>query len=118
MQIVKYAGASGDYNRIHIDEVFARKSSLKGVIAHGMLSMGMVGSYLEEIAGEAYEVKKFKVRFQTMVRPDDEILFKIVEIEQLAFDIQVQFVVKNQNDEIIVSGDAILQSVNTDEKVR
>lgn len=118
VQIVKYAGASGDFNRIHIDEVFASKSSLNGVIAHGMLSMGIVGSYLDKIAGADYDVKNFKVRFQMMVRPEDEIFVQIIEIEQLECDIQLQFVVKNQDDEVIVSGNAILKAVNTDEKVR
>ena len=45
-QLVNYASASGDYNLLHYDELFAKNSGLKGCIAHGMLQMAMVGSYL------------------------------------------------------------------------
>src|ERR1700694_4733974 len=45
-QLVKYAGASGDYNLIHTDDETARTVGLEGVIAHGMLSMAFLGEYL------------------------------------------------------------------------
>src|ERR1700694_5319275 len=46
MQLVKYAGASGDYNLIHTDDETARTVGLEGVIAHGMLSMAFLGEDL------------------------------------------------------------------------
>src|SRR4029077_13301594 len=51
VQLVKYAGASGDYNLIHTDDETARTVGLDGVIAHGMLSMAFLGEYLCWLAG-------------------------------------------------------------------
>jgi acyl dehydratase len=70
VQLVKYAGASGDYNLIHTDDETARRVGLDGVIAHGMLSMGFLGEYAAAIAGPR-NVKRLKVRFAAMVRPGD-----------------------------------------------
>src|SRR6184192_4515442 len=51
VQLVRYAGASGDYNLIHTDDETARMVGLDGVIAHGMLSMAFLGEYLCWLAG-------------------------------------------------------------------
>ena len=66
-QLVKYAGASGDYNPIHYDDEAARAGGLDGVIAHGMLSMGFLGQFVETAFG-AGSYKKLEVRFQGMVK--------------------------------------------------
>ncbi len=66
-QLVKYAGASGDYNPIHFDDAAARARGLEGVIAHGMLSMGFLGQFIENTFG-AGNHKRLEVRFQGMVR--------------------------------------------------
>jgi len=51
-QIVQYAGASGDFNALHTDEVYARQvRRLPGVIAHGMLTMGMTGRLVADALG-------------------------------------------------------------------
>src|SRR2546426_6970277 len=70
MQLVKYAGASGDYNLIHTDDETARTVGLDGVIAHGMLSMAFLGAYLCWLAGTD-SVRQLSVRFVEMVRPGD-----------------------------------------------
>jgi acyl dehydratase len=70
LQLVKYAGASGDFNLIHTDDETARSVGLDGVIAHGMLSMGFLGQYLTSLAGPG-SVRRIKVRFSAMVRPGD-----------------------------------------------
>lgn len=67
MQLVKYAGASGDYNSIHYDDEAARAGGLDGVIAHGMLSMGFLGQFVEATFG-AGSYKRLEVRFQGMVK--------------------------------------------------
>jgi acyl dehydratase len=72
VQLVKYAGASGDYNLIHTDDETARQVGLDGVIAHGMLSMGFLGQYAASLAGPQH-VRRVKVRFAAMVRPGDEL---------------------------------------------
>lgn len=70
VQLLKYAGASGDYNLIHTDVETAREMGLGDVIAHGMLSMGFLGQYLTTLAGPE-GVRRLKVRFQAMVRLQD-----------------------------------------------
>ncbi|MFV0285210.1 MAG: MaoC family dehydratase [Demequina sp.] len=60
--LVRYAGASGDFNPIHYNDVFAVEVGLPGVIAHGMLTMGVGASVVEEWAG-AGNVADYQVRF-------------------------------------------------------
>ena len=70
LQLVKYAGASGDYNLIHTDDETARRVGLDGVIAHGMLSMAFLGQYLCWLTGPE-SIRHLAVRFVEMVRPGD-----------------------------------------------
>ncbi len=72
VQLVKYAGASGDFNPIHTVHHVAEQAGLGGVIAHGMLIMGFVGQAITTwIAHDC--LKKFSVRFRGMTRPGDVI---------------------------------------------
>jgi acyl dehydratase len=68
--LVRYAGASGDFNPLHHDELFAREAGLPSVMAHGMLSAGLLGSFLTRWFG-AGSVRRFKVRFRERVWPGD-----------------------------------------------
>jgi acyl dehydratase len=58
-----YADASGDQNPIHQDEAFAKSVGLPDVIAHGMLTMGLVGQYVSDWAGGSSNVKEYSARF-------------------------------------------------------
>ena len=70
-QIVMYAGASGDYNPIHSDEVFATKvAGYPSTFAHGMLTMGMTGKMLTHYVGHG-RLTRFGVRFVSQVWPGD-----------------------------------------------
>lgn len=60
--LVDYANASGDQNPIHQDEAFAKSVGLPDVIAHGMFSMGLAGSYLSELEGSE-SVTEFSAKF-------------------------------------------------------
>ncbi len=60
--LVRYAGASGDFNAIHYNDAFAESVGLPGVIAHGMLTMGIGASVVEEWAG-AGNVADYQARF-------------------------------------------------------
>ena len=73
VQLVKYAGASGDFNPLHTDDMFAQKIGMNGVVAHGMLIMGFLGQYIMELAGTTAEIKQFKMRFGAMTVPGDSI---------------------------------------------
>ena len=70
-QLVMYAGASGDYNPVHTDEVFATKiAGYPTVFAHGMLSMGATGRMLTNWVGDG-RLTKYGVRFVAQVWPGD-----------------------------------------------
>ena len=72
LDLVKYCGASGDFNVIHWNERLARSVGLPGVIAHGMYTMAQAGKFVSEWAGDPGAVTDFGVRFTAMVPvPDD-----------------------------------------------
>jgi acyl dehydratase len=73
LDLVKYAGASGDFNIIHWNERVARSVGLPNVIAHGMYTMAQAGKFVTEWAGDPGAVTDFGVRFSAMVPvPDDD----------------------------------------------
>lgn len=74
VQLVQYAGASGDFNPLHTVEEFAREVGYDGVIAHGMLSMGFLGRYVQALVGGRGRVGRLSVRFQKPVRPGDRLI--------------------------------------------
>ncbi|HLJ98704.1 MAG TPA: MaoC family dehydratase [Streptosporangiaceae bacterium] len=74
LDLVKYAGVSGDFNVIHWNERIARSVGLPNVIAHGMFSMAQAGRYVTDLAGgDPGAVTEFSVRFSSpVVVPDDD----------------------------------------------
>ena len=70
-QIVQYAGASGDYNPLHTDEIYTTKiAGYPSVFAHGMLTMGLTGQAVTALAGTE-NLLRFGVRFTAQVWPGD-----------------------------------------------
>jgi acyl dehydratase len=73
LSLVKYCGASGDFNVIHWNERIARSVGLPNVIAHGMFTMAQAGRYVTDWVGDAGALVEFGVRFSAMVVvPDDD----------------------------------------------
>jgi acyl dehydratase len=71
--LVRYAGASGDFNPIHWNDRFAIRVGLPGVIAHGMYTMALAGQAVLDWAGDPAAVVEYGVRFtKPVVVPDDE----------------------------------------------
>jgi acyl dehydratase len=71
--LVRYAGASGDFNPIHWSDRVATSVGLPGVIAHGMLTMALAGRAVEQWAGGRDRVVEYSVRFsRPVVVPDDD----------------------------------------------
>ncbi len=109
-QIVQYAGASGDYNPVHTDEVFAKEiAKYPSVFAHGMLTMGMTGKAVTNFVGDG-RLTKFGVRFSKQVWPGDTLLTKLTVTEiseedgQHFADIQVE--TTNDKDDVVLTGSA------------
>ena len=97
-QIAKYAGASYDFNPIHHDEEFAKRSLAGGIIAHGMMIMGYLGKCATAYLGTA-QFQRFSSRNVAMTRPGDTLLITgrivnktphgkggTVDIEMTAYD--------------------------------
>ena len=71
---VRYAGASGDFNPIHIDDEFARSVGLPGKILHGLWSMAQVARAQTEAAGGPDKLKRLSVQFRGMGVPEQEVV--------------------------------------------
>jgi acyl dehydratase len=70
----RYAGASGDFNPIHIDEEFARAVGLPGRILHGLWTMAQVARAQTEAAGGPEHLKRLSVQFRGMGLPEQEVV--------------------------------------------
>ena len=84
-QLVKYSGASGDFNPIHTVHHVAEEASLGGVISHGMLVMGLVGRAITDWVGMA-PLRQYGVRFVNITRPGQSITITGMVVEKLEID--------------------------------
>ncbi|MEE4280760.1 MAG: MaoC/PaaZ C-terminal domain-containing protein, partial [Pseudomonadales bacterium] len=103
-QIVQYAGASGDYNPLHTDEIFTVEvAKYPSVFAHGMLTMGMTGAMLTNYVGDG-RLTKYGVRFTSQVWPGDTLnsTATVESIEDGLVNLNVETV--NQDGVKVLSG--------------
>lgn len=102
-QLVRYAGASGDFNPIHTVVPIAEKDGLGGVIAHGMLIMGFAGQAIGTWF-DVQQLKKFSVRFKAITRPGEKIIItgKITNETEETWISQIQAF--NENNEVKLIG--------------
>jgi acyl dehydratase len=70
---VRYAGASGDFNPIHIDDEFAQKVGLPGRILHGLYTMALLARALTDAGGGPHTLQRLDVTFRGMALPEREI---------------------------------------------
>lgn len=107
VQIVKYAGASGDFNPLHYVESLAKKAGFDKLIAQGMLVMGFVGQAVSGWIPNRF-LRGLKVRFVNVTRLGDTIsvIGKIVEIREVGQEVIVTSEVKavDQNGEEKITG--------------
>ena len=73
---VRYAGASGDFNPIHIDEAFAQSVGLPGKILHGLWMMAQVARAQTEAGGGPASLKRLSVQFRGMGLPEQELVVR------------------------------------------
>ncbi len=109
-QLVQYAGASGDYNPLHTDDLFTREvAGYPGVFAHGMLTMGMTGRILTDWVGDG-RLTNYGVRFVNQVWPGDTLTAtaEVTAVNEVDGEIIAEFsiVTVNQNDVPVVTGTA------------
>ena len=109
-QIVQYAGASGDFNPLHTDEVFTTKiAGYPSVFAHGMLSMGLTGTLLTDALGNG-TLRTFGVRFRSQVWPGDTLTATVTITDVTKKDNETVVArdveTVNQKGEVVVSGTA------------
>ena len=88
--LVRYAGASGDFNPIHYHDDFAQSVGLPGVLAHGMLTMGLAVQTVVDFVGDSGKILDYQVRFTKPVLVDAEtgatveVSAKVIEIDEAA----------------------------------
>lgn len=75
LQLIRYAGASGDFNPIHVIQDYAKEAGLPGTITQGMLMMGILGQMVSTWAG-VKSVKNYSVSFKGMGKPGDVLTAK------------------------------------------
>ena len=108
--LVMYAGASGDFNPMHHDEVKAKEAGLPSVFGHGMFSMGLLGTAITNWVGIG-NLKKYKVRFTRQTWPGETLESKVVvtgkrkDADDNLVDLEVTLA--NQDGEVKVAGEAV-----------
>ena len=106
-----YAGASGDFNPIHIDNDFAKKAGLGGIILQGLCTMAF--AYRAVMGDKDPEkIKKLKVRFRNVVKPLDRLTVKgrISDIQDK--QILIDFIAENQKKEqVITNAQAVIEGL-------
>lgn len=109
-QVVQYAGASGDYNPLHTDEVFTTQvAGYPSTFAHGMLTMGLTGKMLTNYVGDG-RLTAFGVRFVAQVFPGDTLTAR-AEVQALRRDgdqhvVDLVLSTRNQDGREVVTGHA------------
>ena len=97
-----YAGASLDFNLIHIDQDYAKANGLPGIILQGMCTMALTAKHLID-KGDPAQLGTIKVRFLNPVMPEDELVF-----DSITNGPDVSVIVKNQNGGRVLKGKATL----------
>ncbi len=108
LQLIKYAGASGDYNPIHTVDEAAAEAGLPGIIAHGMLTVATMGLLFSPYLEHGY-VKSFGSRFSGMVFVGDELVIggRAVSSETMEEGLLYTFEVQaRRGEDVVAAGEA------------
>jgi acyl dehydratase len=105
----RYAGASGDFNPIHIDEDFARAVGLPGRILHGLWTMAQVARAQTEAAGGPAALKRLSVQFRGMGVPEQEVLVSGTVRESAGGRVVIDTVAEQAGKQVIRNAEAELE---------
>jgi acyl dehydratase len=105
----RYAGASGDFNPIHIDEEFARAVGLPGRILHGLWLMAQVARAQTEAAGGPEHLKRLSVQFRGMGMPEQEVIVRGTVREAADGRVVIDTVAEQADKQIIRNAEAELE---------
>jgi acyl dehydratase len=112
VQLSRYAGASGDYNPVHVDEVYAKSVGMPSVYAPGMLIMGMLGQLISDWA-RGGQLRRYGVRFIKMVWPGDTVVCKGRVSDRHGsggrYFVEVDLWAENQRGELLMKGQSVIQ---------
>ncbi len=112
VQLARYAGASGDFNPVHVDEAYARSLGMPSVYAPGMLVMGMLGQLVSDWSRGA-QLRRYTVRFSKIVWPGDTVVAKGRVMERWGetgkYFTEVDVWAENQKGELVLRGSALVQ---------
>jgi acyl dehydratase len=97
----RYAGASGDYNPIHVDPEFAKQVGLPGNILHGLYTMAQVARASGEAAGDSTKLKRLSVQFRGMGFPEQEITVTGTVVEEREGRAVIETVAEQNGNHII-----------------
>ncbi|BBW96143.1 MaoC family dehydratase [Geobacillus icigianus] len=106
LDLIKYAGASGDYNPIHTIDEEAKKAGLPGIIAHGMWTMGNLAKLFTPYYEEGF-VQDYFVRFQSMVFLNDVVTLTATVKEKDEKTIRFAVAAVNQHGKDVVKGELV-----------
>jgi acyl dehydratase len=108
--LVRYAGASGDFNPIHWNDESARSVGLPGVIAHGMFSMGIAARMISAFARDPAAIKRLRVRFSSMIQPGQTMTVSGEVAEVSGGRVRIRFWGEDENGNRVLSkGEAELE---------
>lgn len=106
LDLIKYAGASGDFNPIHTIDAEAERAGLPGIIAHGMWTMGNLAKIFTPYLEEGF-IQDYAIRFKGMVFLEDVITLKATVVEKKEKQVIFQVQAVNQSDKDVLKGDLV-----------
>lgn len=114
LDLIKYAGASGDFNPIHTIDVEAENAGLPGIIAHGMWTMGNLAKLFTPYVEEGF-IQDYSIRFRGMVFIDDVITLKANLVEKEAGQLKFTVAAVNQQNKEVMNGHVVFTTHLTEQ---
>lgn len=112
VQLSRYAGASGDFNPVHVDETYAKSVGMPSVYAPGMLIMGFLGQLVSDWA-RGGQLRKYSVKFIKIVWPADTVVCKGRVTDRWGdagrYYTEIDIWAENQKGELVLKGQATIQ---------